>query len=89
MRTGKKSAVRTIFSIQAERTGEGGRELRLTFTGDGFLYNMVRILAGTLLLVATGDMDPEDIPGILCGRDRALAGPTLPPEGLTLYDIRY
>ncbi len=58
-------------------------------TGTGFLYNMVRILAGTLILVGIGELEPEALPGILEKRDRSAAGPTAPAHGLTMIGIRY
>lgn len=58
-------------------------------TGDGFLYNMVRILSGTLLYAGLGKILPEDIPGILAARDRRQAGKTLPAHGLTLEAVFY
>lgn len=82
----KRSTVRTLREIRILRQGE---ELRLFFTGDGFLYNMVRILAGTLLEVGAGRLAPEDMPDILAGRDRKRAGPTLPAQGLCLWRVRY
>lgn len=82
----KKSAARTLRSVTLCREGE---ELRLQFTGDGFLYNMVRILTGTLLEVGTGQRAPEEIPDILASRDRARAGLTAPAQGLTLWDVSY
>ncbi len=82
----KKSTVRTLKSIDFFREGE---ELRILFTGDGFLYNMVRILTGTLLEVGTGLRAPEDIPGILASGERERAGFTAPARGLTLWDVRY
>ena len=85
-RRGNKSAVRTLESIEIERRGE---EVQLRFTGDGFLYNMVRILTGTLLEVGTGKRAPGDMPALLESKDRALAGFTAPPHGLILWDIRY
>jgi tRNA pseudouridine38-40 synthase len=58
-------------------------------TGNGFLYNMVRIIAGTLLKVGGGHIQPEEIAGIIEGKDRSLAGPTAPAKGLTLVKINY
>ncbi len=87
--TGKKSgksAVRTLRAVSVERL-DG--EVRLTFTGDGFLYNMARILAGTLLEVGRGDRTPESMEEILRGRDRTKAGFTAPPHGLFLWEVRY
>lgn len=79
-----KTKVRTVRDITVTRTGE---EIVISVDGDGFLYNMVRILAGTLVQVGLGRMKPEDMPGILEGMDRALAGPTLPAKGLQLVRI--
>jgi len=62
---------------------------RIDVSGNGFLYNMVRIIAGTLLEVGRGRIDPDAIPTILERTDRAAAGPTLPPEGLCLMWIDY
>ena len=87
--TGKKTgraATRTLREIRVERIGE---EVRLTFTGDGFLYNMVRILTGTLLEVGRGDRTPESVEEILRGRDRTKAGFTAPAHGLFLWEVRY
>ena len=87
--TGKKTgraATRTVESIVIERCGE---EVRLTFTGDGFLYNMVRILTGTLLEVGLGKRAPEEMQGILASGVRANAGFTAPPQGLFLWDVTY
>ena len=58
-------------------------------TADGYLYNMVRILAGTLCEVGAGRMDPDAIGGILASRDRGRAGPTLPAKGLFLHHVSY
>ena len=82
----KKSAVRTLKSIELIREGE---ELRLVFTGDGFLYNMVRILTGTLLEVGGGQRSVESVREALQSKDRALAGFTASPQGLSLWDERY
>ena len=82
----KKSAVRRLRRIELEREGE---ELRLYFTGDGFLYNMVRILTGTLLEVGLGQRRAEELPDILASRDRRRAGFTAPAQGLTLWDVYY
>lgn len=82
----KKSTVRELREIRIERLGH---ELRLSFTGDGFLYNMVRILTGTLLEVGCGRLRAEDIPGILEGCRRENAGFTAPAQGLILWDVKY
>ncbi len=87
-RTGRsdKSAVRTLESVDFRREGE---ELRLFFTGDGFLYNMARILTGTLVEVGQGRRAPEEMAAVLASRERAQAGPTAPARGLCLWDVRY
>jgi tRNA pseudouridine38-40 synthase len=82
----KHSSVRTVNSISIDRQGS---ELRFTFIGDGFLYNMVRIMVGTLLEVGLGRRDAADIPGILSARDRSAAGPTAPAKGLFLQGVEY
>lgn len=82
----KKSTFRTLKSVDFVREGD---ELRIFFTGDGFLYNMVRILTGTLLEVGSGQRPAEDVPEILASRERARAGFTAPARGLTLWDVRY
>lgn len=82
----KKSTVRTVEAITIE---ELGPELRLTFSGDGFLYHMVRILTGTLLSVGRGELRPEDMAAILASGDRQRAGETVPACGLCLTEVRY
>ena len=82
----KKSTVRTITSIRMERLGN---ELRFTVSGDGFLYNMVRILVGTLLEVGTGKRDATSIPALLEAKDRSKAGYLVPPQGLRLETVYY
>ena len=78
--------VRTIFSATVEK-----REDMIIFKicGDGFLYNMVRIIVGTLILVAEGKIRPEDIPSITESKDRSRAGVTAPPQGLYLSRVVY
>lgn len=78
--------VRTIYSLDVI---QDDREIVLRVKGNGFLYNMVRIIAGTLIKAGTGDIRPQDIPGIIESRDRQLAGPTAPARGLTLVEIDY
>ena len=82
----KKSAVRRLTEIRIERAGG---ELRLFYTGGGFLYNMVRIMTGTLLEVGAGRQSAESVRAALESRDRAQAGPTAPAQGLILWDVRY
>ena len=76
----KKSTVRTIYEIKIE---EYPGEITITFTGNGFLYNMVRILTGTLIEVGRGERDPTEMEAILLAEDRTRAGFTAPPTGLT------
>lgn len=82
----KKSAVRTITRFTVERMGP---EVVFTVTGDGFLYNMVRILVGTLLEVGRGERTLQSLPVVLEGRIRENAGPTAPAKGLCLMEVRY
>lgn len=65
------------------------RHLRITCIGDGFLYNMVRIIAGTLLEVGKNRISPEDIPSVIASQDRKRAGETAPAHGLTLTYVHY
>jgi tRNA pseudouridine38-40 synthase len=81
-----KTTVRTIYSCTVTRTDD---IITIRVTGSGFLYNMVRIIAGTLIKVGSGDLFPSDIPTILEARDRAAAGPTAPAHGLTMIGIEY
>lgn len=68
---------------------EGRGKSCLYLTGNGFLYNMVRIIAGTLLLVGEGKLQPDDMRRIVEARDRSKAGPTAMPHGLTLMSVEY
>ena len=81
-----ESTVREIYDLHVEKAGD---LLTISVTGNGFLYNMVRIIAGTLLKVGGGHILPEEIPGIIEAKDRKEAGPTAPAKGLTLVQIRY
>ena len=82
----KKSSVRTITELQIQRIGP---EIRFTVTGDGFLYNMVRILVGTLLEVGLHRREADGIPAILESRRRENAGETAPARGLCLMEVFY
>lgn len=84
---GRATTVRTVYSCEVA-TDQGSR-VRIDIAGSGFLYNMVRIIAGTLVEVGKGRMKPEAIPEILAKKDRRTAGPTLPGCGLCLEWIRY
>lgn len=81
----KKSTVRTIFAIDISRVGQ---EIRFTFTGNGFLYHMVRILVGTLVEIGTGQRD-ADSAGQLFGADRSEAGALMSASGLCLMEVTY
>ena len=78
---------REIYSIDVIRGDDG--LIKITVSADGFLYNMVRIIAGTLVAVAFEKIREEEIPEIIASRDRSRAGQTAPPEGLYLSDVRY
>lgn len=82
----KKSTVRTLEEIRIQQAGP---EVRLTFSGNGFLYHMVRILTGTLLEVGWGDRAPDSIPELLQSHDRSQAGFLAPAQGLILQQVRY
>ena len=82
----KKSTVRTIYEITFE---ENDGILSIRYHGDGFLYNMVRILTGTLLEVGLGERSLPEVRLALEGKDRSLAGFTAPPQGLFLVDVFY
>lgn len=81
-----EDTVRTIFSCSVTRAGD---MLEFSVSGDGFLYNMVRIMAGTLLDIAKGAIAPGSIPDIIASGDRARAGTTALAQGLTLEEVFY
>ncbi len=85
-RTQVRSTVRTIYDLTLTKEGD---EIRMRITGNGFLYNMVRIIAGTLARVGTGLYTPERVKEILEAKDRNVSGPKAPPQGLTLISIAY
>ncbi len=87
VRTQVEDTVRTIYSLSVDRGSDDVITIRVS--GSGFLYNMVRILAGTLLRVGTGMYPPEKMEEILDARNRQAAGPTLPARGLTLISLDY
>ncbi len=100
---GRVSTVRRVFECRVEGTearrhggteGEGKEEdrerrVRIDISGNGFLWNMVRIVAGTLVEVGRGKMSAEDVTAAIEGKDRRKAGPTMPPTGLCLEWVRY
>ena len=81
-----KTTVRTIYSLDVQKSGD---IISIKVRGNGFLYNMVRIIAGTLVYVGLGKIQPDEIPQIIQSRDRARAGKTLVPNGLTLLEVNY
>ncbi len=80
------STVRTIYDIQAERQKE---EITIRVTGNGFLYHMVRIIAGTLMEAGKGLWEPDHMKDIIAARDRSAAGPTAPACGLMLVKYEF
>lgn len=84
--TQAESTVRTVYSLTVEET-DG--LIRIRVSGNGFLYNMVRILAGTLIEIGLSEREPEEMKEILEARDRQAAGPTAPARGLTLVGMVY
>ncbi len=84
--TPQKTTIRTIYDASVVRSGD---LVEFFVTGDGFLYNMVRIMAGTLMEVGSGKREPKEIEQIITGKDRAEAGRTAPPEGLYLNEVYF
>ncbi len=84
--TSAKNSVRTIYKAQVTKDGE---RVIIELTGNGFLYNMVRIISGTLLDVGLGKIKPEQIKTIIEQKDRQKAGRTLPAHGLYLVKVEY
>ena len=82
--TQAETTVRTVYAVDVEQTG---REIVIRVSGSGFLYNMVRIIAGTLLEAGMGKYEPSKVAWMIEQCDRTVAGPTLPPEGLRLCRI--
>ena len=81
-----KGTIRTIFDLKVE---EEDKIIKISVTGDGFLYNMVRIIVGTLIEVGRGKNKPEDIKEIILKKDRKLAGFCVPAKGLFLKEVYY
>ena len=84
--TSSKSSVRTVYNAKVEQDGE---RIIIELTGNGFLYNMVRIISGTLVEVGLNKIKPEDITKIIESKNRQNAGKTLPPCGLYLVSVEY
>ena len=85
--TSSKSSVRTIY--KAEVIEKENNRIWIELTGNGFLYNMVRIIAGTLVEVGLGNIEPEEIKNIIESKKRENAGKTLQPQGLYLVNVEY
>lgn len=81
-----ESTVRTIYTLELE---EQGPDLVIRVCGNGFLYNMVRILAGTLMEAGQGKRTPESMADVLAAKNRSAAGPTAPACGLTLVKYEF
>lgn len=84
--TPRETTVRTIHGISVDSIGE---DIAISVTGDGFLYNMVRIIAGTLADVGLGKLRTSDVKEIISSCDRTKAGHTAPPQGLTMADVYF
>ena len=84
--TSSKSSVRTIYKAEIKKDGD---RIIIELTGNGFLYNMVRIISGTLVDVGLGKIMPNEIENIIKMKDRSKAGKTLPPQGLFLVKVEY
>ncbi len=84
--TSSKSSVRTIFKAEVKINQD---RIYIELTGNGFLYNMVRIISGTLVDVGTGKIDPSEIKNIIESKERIKAGKTLPARGLCLVEVNY
>lgn len=87
-KTDKENKVRTIYKA-AVRIDSDTNEWIFTFSGDGFLYHMIRIIMGTLLEIADGRRKPEEMSEILAAKDRQAGGPTAAPNGLCLMSVSY
>ena len=84
--TETKTTVRTIYYFDVKRTGD---LIESRVCANGFLYNMVRAMVGTIVYASEGKLSPEDIPAILASGNRTLAGPTVPAGGLYMSRLWY
>jgi len=84
--TETKTTVRTVYWCEIEKVGD---MISMHICADGFLYNMVRAIMGTVVYVGLGKIEPEAIPALLDGGDRRLTGPTMPPQGLYMSRVWY
>lgn len=81
-----KNTVRTIYGVEVKQEGD---LISVDICGNGFLYNMVRIIVGTLMEIGRGKLPKECFKDMIEKKDRTLGGPTAPPEGLTLVEVDY
>ena len=86
-KSGKTDFVRTVYSAEIRETEEGLYEFEIS--GNGFLYNMVRIIMGTLIEIGSGRKAPQDMKNIIAGQARSLAGKTVLPHGLYMKKVEY
>ena len=84
--TSSKDSVREIYQATIKQDGD---RIMIELTGNGFMYNMVRIISGTILAVGLGKIEPEAIPEIINSKNRTRAGKTLPAHGLYLVEVYY
>lgn len=84
--TSSKSSVRTIYNATVVKEND---KVTISLTGNGFLYNMVRIISGTLVEVGLNNIEPQEIPKIIEAKNRQMAGKTLPSQGLFLINVEY
>ena len=90
VRTQTETTVRHVYGLEiSEQDAYGAKMFTIRITGNGFLYNMVRIIAGTLVQVGKGQLSADDVAQLLEAKDRTAAGQTAPPQGLTLMKIEY
>lgn len=85
-KSGAKTSVRTIYSFEIKKEGE---DLKFIITGNGFLYNMVRIIVGTLVEIGRDKLSLDELKALLDGGDRSMGGRTLPAKGLCLEKVEY
>ena len=89
IRTNAKTTVRTVTDLQIQQNPLKPEEITIRITGNGFLYNMVRIIAGVLIRVGRGFYEPEKVVELIEGRERKKEAVTAPPQGLCLMEIVY
>lgn len=83
----QKTTIRRLFGVRVSDKGDDPCRIEIEVSGEAFLYNMVRIIAGTLLYVGQGKIDPDEVKDIIANCDRSMAGKTLPAKGLTLEEV--